>query len=105
MLSINNKYIKVMIKIQQEEYGSKGEFVIYENDQRAGEMTYTYAGDDKIIIDHTGVEEQYNGRGFGKDLFNKVIEFARNKSLKVIPLCPFAKKLFEKDETLIDLKA
>jgi predicted GNAT family acetyltransferase len=68
-------------------------------------MTYTYAGNDKIIIDHTGVKEQYNGRGFGKDLFNKVIEFARNKSLKVIPLCPFAKKLFEKDETLIDLKA
>ncbi|MDD3005287.1 GNAT family N-acetyltransferase [Flavobacterium sp.] len=93
-----------MIKIQQEENGSKGRFVLYENDNFAGKMTYTYAGLDKIIIDHTGVEEQYNGRGFGKDLFNKVIAFARSKNLKVIPLCPFAKKMFDRDETLNDLK-
>ena len=94
-----------MMRIEQEENGSKGQFVIYENNERAGEMTYTYAGEDKIIIDHTGIGEQYNGKGFGKDLFYKVIEFARSKNLKVIPLCPFAKKMFDRDETLNDLKA
>ncbi len=93
-----------MKRIEQEDNGVKGQFVVYQGDEHAGEMSYTWAGEDKIIIDHTGVKEKFNGKGLGKDLFEAVIQFVKAKNLKVIPLCPFAKKLFDRDETLNDLK-
>ena len=46
----------------------KGRWVIYENGGEAGEMTFTWAGDNKFIIDHTGVDEKYGGKGYGKQL-------------------------------------
>lgn len=39
----------------------------------------------------------------GEKLFMKSVEFARNKNLKVIPLCPFAKRMFEEDKSAQDL--
>lgn len=92
-----------MSEITVEDNGKKGRFVIYEKNEFAGEMTFTWVGESRIIIDHTGVEEKYKGKGIGKKLFIKSVEFARNKNLKVIPLCPFAKKMFEKNEDTQDL--
>ncbi|MFO7672494.1 MAG: GNAT family N-acetyltransferase, partial [Lutibacter sp.] len=44
-----------------------------------------------IIIDHTQVDEKLKGQGAGKKLVIKAIEFAREKHLKIIPICTFAK--------------
>ena len=55
-----------MTKIEREDNGKKGRFVIYENDEFAGEMTFTWAGKNKFIIDHTGVEEAFGGKGLEK---------------------------------------
>jgi len=81
-----------MIEIKQEDNGKKGRFVIYEDDKYAGEMTYVWTGDAAIIIDHTGVEEGFSGKGYAKQLVNKGIDFARNKGIKILPLCPYAKR-------------
>jgi len=51
-----NKPTKVTI--EREDDGKKGRFALYEDGDFAGEMTFTWAGETKIIIDHTGVEEQ-----------------------------------------------
>jgi predicted GNAT family acetyltransferase len=37
-------------------------------------MTYVSAGTSKFIIDHTGVEERFSGRGLGKQLVMKAVE-------------------------------
>lgn len=52
--------------IVKEKIGSRGKFMIFENEILAGEMTYTWAGEDKIIIDHTGVGEEYSSKGYEK---------------------------------------
>lgn len=83
-----------MVKIDREDDGKKGRFVISEDDVFAGEMTYTWAGDDKLIIDHTTVDKAFGGKGFGKKLVMAGIEFAREKNIKIIPLCPFVKASF-----------
>ena len=88
-----------MSRIEIEDNGKKGRFAIYNDNEFAGEMTFTWVGESRIIIDHTGVEEKYKGEGVGKQLFIKSVEFARKKNLKVIPLCPFAKRMFEKDKS------
>jgi hypothetical protein len=103
-LSIQQDH-KRLIKIEREDNGRKGRFVIYDNDEFAGEMTYVWAGTSKFIIDHTGVEGSFSGRGLGRQLVMKAVEYARNNALKILPLCPFAKKVFDKEAGIQDVRA
>lgn len=91
------------IKIEREDNGKKGRYVIYSNDEFAGEMTFTWAGNTQFIIDHTGVEPKFAGKGLGKKLVMKSVEYARENNLKIIPLCPFAKKVFDRNEDIQDV--
>jgi len=92
-----------MITFKQEEDGQRGKFIILENDTPAGEMTYVWAGKDKFIIDHTGTYEKFEGKGYGKQLVTKGIAYAKEKDVKIIPLCPYAKKVMEADKTLNEI--
>ncbi|MDO6761191.1 GNAT family N-acetyltransferase [Tamlana sp. 2_MG-2023] len=93
-----------MDKTRKCNVGQKGRFTIYKNDEFAGEMTYTWIGKTKFIIDHTGVENKFEGKGFGKKLVMKSVEYARNNDLKILPLCPFAKKVFDTDESIDEIR-
>lgn len=93
-----------MTRFEQEDNGKKGRFVLYDNDTFAGEITYVWSGETKIIVDHTGVEKEFGGQGYGKLLVIKVVEFARKNKIKIIPVCPYAKKVIERDETLSDVR-
>jgi len=92
-----------MLEIKQINRETKGEFVATLDGQKAGLMTYSWAGDEKIIIDHTEVQPAFNGKGVGKDLVYKAVEFAREKNLKILPLCPFAAAMFKKNEEIRDV--
>jgi predicted GNAT family acetyltransferase/uncharacterized Fe-S cluster protein YjdI len=96
---------KTMVKVDREDDGKKGRFVIYDNGEFAGEMTFVWAGEARFIIDHTGVEENFGGKGFGKKLVMEAVKYARNNNLKILPLCPFAKKVFDKDDRIEDVRA
>jgi len=65
-------------------------------DGHEAEMTYSRAGETRIIIDHTGVPEALKGRGVGKKLVEAAVNDARAENFKIIPLCPFAKATLEK---------
>ncbi|MCC4213404.1 GNAT family N-acetyltransferase [Leeuwenhoekiella parthenopeia] len=93
-----------MTRIEHEKNERKGRFVIYEDAVFAGEMTYTWAGTGKFIIDHTGIEEGFNGKGFGKKLLEQAVAFAREQEVKILPLCPFAKAQFDKNKDLADVR-
>ena len=92
-----------MHRIELEEQENKGRFVIYKDDQEAGEMTFSKAEPNKIIIDHTAVYPELRERGMGKELVMAGVEMAREKGLKILPLCPFAKKVFQRDDSLHDV--
>ena len=91
------------IQIQHEEAGQKGAFFIDLNGKRVGEMTYVKAGDTRIIIDHTEVGDELRGQGAGKKLVLAAVEMAREKGIKILPLCPFAKAVFEKTPEIGDV--
>lgn len=94
-----------MMTIKHKDYGENGAFKAYdENGRKAGEMTYTWAGDEKIIIDHTGVKPEYEGQGVGRKLILSAVEFARKAGIKIMPLCPFAKAMFERIPEIKDVK-
>jgi len=56
-----------------------GSFAIAEYRLRAG----------KIIFTHTEVPPAHEGRGIGSLLVRTALESARERGLKVIPICPF----------------
>ncbi len=93
-----------MTEIKQKDNDKRGVFEIFEDGKFAGEMTYTWIQDKAFIIDHTGVDPAFGGKGYGKELVMKAVEFARENNLKILPLCPFAKKVFDKDESLASLR-
>lgn len=83
--------------------GSKGYFYVSVDGKQEGKMTFVFAGNDKIIIDHTEVNPGNNGKGYGKKMVAKAVEYAREKNIKIIPLCPFAKKVFDKTPEFSDV--
>lgn len=77
------------MNIQHADNGLKGKFYITQNDQELTEMTYVWVGTEKIIIDHTSVDDALRGQGAGRQLVAQAVEFTRLKHIKIIPLCPF----------------
>lgn len=82
--------------ILQNDSLNKGSFYIEQDAKVVARMTYTWAGTDRFIIDHTEVGPELKGKGAGKQLVTAAVEFARKKGVKIIPLCPFAKSVFDK---------
>lgn len=82
--------------IQLEQSATKGAFFIEENGKRLAEMTFSKAGDTRIIIDHTDVSDALRGKGAGKQLVAAAVEHARRHHLKILPLCTFASSVFDK---------
>ena len=74
----------------------KGLFFIEEDNKMVAEMTYTMPSPDKIIIDHTEVDEELRGGQLGFQLIEAGVEYARAHHLKIIPLCKFAKAVIYK---------
>ncbi|OXB03379.1 GNAT family N-acetyltransferase [Flavobacterium oncorhynchi] len=91
------------MEIQQINDTRRGYFEAVEDGKEAGKMTYTWAGDTKFIIDHTEVNPDFNGKGVGKKLVMAAVEYARTNNFKIIPLCPFAKSVFDKVEEIRDV--
>lgn len=91
------------MQIQFETNGKKGAFFIEENGERLAAMEFTMAGTDKMIIDHTDVDDRLRGQGAGRQLLNRLVEYVRENEIRVIPLCPFAKSVFQKDPSIRDV--
>ena len=85
-----------MIEVTQFDQESKGFFKATETGKEAGRMTYSKVGNDRMIIDHTEVSPEFRGKSVGNLMVQAAITFAREAGIKIIPLCPFAKSVFDK---------
>ena len=92
-----------MNEVQLKINDKNGIFYIDIDRKHEAMMTFVFAGEDKIIIDHTEVNTGNEGKGFGKKMVVKAVEFAREKRIKIIPLCPFAKSVFDKTPEFKDV--
>lgn len=91
------------MEINHRKEENKGAFIATEGAAKAGEMTYSKAGEDKFIIDHTEVNPEFNGKGVGKQMVLAAVEYARENGIKILPLCPFAKATFDKNKDIQDV--
>ena len=86
-----------MMAIEHEDNGISGRFYVKQGDVYQAQMVYTWTGNDKIVIQHTEVDEVLQGQGVAMHMLTELVTWARAKHLQIIPVCPFAKKVMEKD--------
>jgi uncharacterized protein len=89
------------IKIHHDE--QKELFYFTENGKQ-GELKY-YLKDKVMDMAHTGVPVDLQGRGYGTELIEAALEFAKAKGYKVIPSCPFVEAYFDEHESARPLLA
>ena len=82
--------------IQQKQDGGKGSFYVEGEGKQLAEMTYSMTGTELMIIDHTEVGEELRGKNVGYQLVKTAVEYARVNQMKILPLCPFARSVFQK---------
>ena len=68
-----------------------GRFFFEDNDKMIGEITYSTVKDGVISLDHTFVDDDYRGQGLAGKLLNAALDYADLKSLKIVPVCEYAK--------------
>jgi predicted GNAT family acetyltransferase len=56
-----------------------------------------------VVINHTGVDKELQGKNIGFQLVEAVVEQARAEGKKVVPVCSFAKAIIEKTEEFKDV--
>lgn len=82
----------------------EGKFYIGDENAPVAELTYKWQDKNTIIADHTYVDETLRNKGIAGELFKALIQFARDKDLKIIPLCPYIemkmKRTHEYDDVL-----
>ena len=83
--------------------GTKGYFLAIENSIEVGRITYVMTTEIKLVIEHTVVNPAYEGNGIGKRLVFAVVDYARDNQLKILPVCTFAKVVFDKTPEIQDV--
>ncbi|MFC7357581.1 GNAT family N-acetyltransferase [Jejudonia soesokkakensis] len=91
------------MNIQHKDNGTKGAFYIEKDNVKKAELTYVWTGKTKIIIDHTEVDDSLRGEGIGEKLVRQAVDFAKEKDVSILPLCPFAKAIIDKNKELQDI--
>lgn len=92
------------MNIKHEQSGHRGAFVWMQEGRRLAEMTYTVAGT-RVIIDHTQVDDSLRGQGVGQKLVAASVEWARAENARLMPLCPYARSVFDKTPEYADVLA
>lgn len=82
--------------IHHSEGDTKGRYYMRLASGEEAEMTYSKAGSNLVIIDHTGVPPAFRGKGAGLALVARAVADFRATGKKVMPLCPFAAAQFRR---------
>lgn len=81
----------------------EGRFVVEVDRKEAGYIQYKWMENGNINANGTLVYDEYREHRLGMPLFDKLIEFAREKGIKIYPTCPFVVKVFSRRPELNDL--
>ncbi len=83
------------MEIKHRENAHKGSFYVEENNMILAELSYSFAGADKLILDQTNVSAKIKAKNIGNNLVEAAVNYSKAKNIKIVPLCPFAKDLIE----------
>jgi len=58
-----------------------------------------------VILDHTFVDDALRGTGAGQQLVTGAVEWAHAETRRLLPLCPYARVVFDKTPQFADVRA
>jgi len=82
--------------VQRRETDQKGMFYVESDGEVHARMFYHMAAPDKLVIEHTEVDDELRGQNVGYQLVEAAVLYARQNQIKIIVWCPFAKSVFAK---------
>ena len=82
----------IKLKLNSKQVGA---FFLFEEEIKIGEMVLSISKE-TITVYHTKVDEDYTGKGYAKLLLDELVGYAREKKLKIIPLCPYVLAQFKR---------
>ena len=88
-----------MINIEQNDKT----FDLFYDAEKAGFLEYNKNKEGILEITHTEVDPEFGGKGLGTELVKAAVAEAQKNNLKIISLCPYAKKVIEKTPEFKDL--
>lgn len=91
-----------MIKIAYEEQNLRT--AAYDGETLAGQCTYVVR-DELWDLEHTIVDPAYGGQGIAGKLVQELAAQAREHGVKIVPVCSYALKAFEKNAEYADVWA
>ena len=84
----------------------KGEFYLdNEQGKRIAEISYVWSDAQKIIADHTWVDDSLRGQGVARQLLDTLGDIAREKNLKIVPTCSYVDVMFRREKSFEDVAA
>ena len=94
------------MQFQHNDNGQKGEFFrLNDSGQRIAEISYVWRDEKTIVANHTWVDVSLRGHGIARQLLDVLVEFARQKQLKIVPICSYVEVMFNREQSFADVKA
>lgn len=93
------------MRIEHQDSKRGGAFFMVEDQQRIAEITYQWRDEQTIIADHTWVDDALRGQGVARQMLDVLVAFAREKKLKIVPVCSYVDVMLRRDKSLSDVKA
>jgi predicted GNAT family acetyltransferase len=92
--------------IRREQKGHRGAFYIDGEGRRLAALTFSAAPDGRLVIlEHTEVDESLRGQGIARRLVEAAVVWAREQQIRLVPVCPFAKAVFDREPSFSDVLA
>ena len=89
--------------IQHSDDQERGAFFIEKDGARLAEQVYRRVDGGHVVIVHTEVSPQLQGRGVARRLLDAAVAWARTTGTRIAATCPYAKAQFEKDASIRDV--
>lgn len=91
--------------VEHEDGAGHGRYFIRLSGDLEAEMTYRKIGTDVIAIDHTYTPPEFRGNNIAFLMLSAGIADARQKGLRIKPLCSYAVVQFQRHKEWVDLLA
>ncbi len=88
--------------VRVEDDRERSRYEAFVDERRAGYSNYRRRPD-LIALDHTEVDERFEGRGVGSALATRALDDARAEGLAVLPFCPFMNEFIQSHPDYADL--
>ncbi len=83
-------------EIKHTESGSNGKFYMEDEIGITSELIYSIPENAVLSLDHTETRTECEGKGLASKLVKKSVDYAREKKIKIVPSCSYAKAHFDR---------